>query len=747
MNASILLSLLLLAAPAAGAQVAPPAPAATTAAATNATPADALWTQFLAQGRYERVNPAYAALGDVHYTWDSVDAAACKEKRAVLDGAVREVPVGLALRHAAMLCAEARDDTAEANAQAEALASLVRHATQAAGSAPWELPIRVIRPEDVDVYLRLAGLERRYAYFGALWPEAGGLPLHVAAVDEESARERHIAFDWVDTLARLASDDRYQGFLIDRHLIVNAFLESWAQDDDIASVDLLGVRQALLESQLAGRRDRLKAAAGRGGVLAAQAWLELCTRQPFAGCGDGLVDALLPLAEEGHAISRAQLGLAYLRGIGVAADARAGRAMVEAADSAWADHGALLYLGTVLSLADAAPPAWLATRMAEAEAQGGTSLRAFRIASAVDRPPAMLSEADREWLARPASNRRGRGFALLAMMAEAAKSPQAAEWRERAAAAGHPASMRMRAIEVLATSPADTGARQRLREAALQGDGLAVRRLAYDAVVAGRPREAHDWVLGKVAEGDADSLMMLAALYEDGLDDPRKGPKDAVELYRDLVAEVPAARRRLAVLLVEGRGTDRNPAEARRLLEQAPDDVESQALLGGMLLHGRIPGDAAGGRALLEKAVAAGSRDAKAGYGLWLANSEATPEARARGLQLLRGAADAGDRTALNNLAWVQCVSRHADVVDATKGVEAARRLGHVDALPSGLIDTVAACEVAAGRFDEGIRLQSLALERLPKGEAFDATREGMGGRLALYRKRQRYVEPAAKAD
>lgn len=739
MTRTLLLSALLLAMPFGGARASAPA--------AQDPSAQAQWTRFLAQGRYERINTAYAALGAVHYSYDSVVAAACREKRATLDEAVRDVPVGLALRHAAMLCAEAREDAADAAAQAEALGALVRLATQQAGSAPWELPIRVVRPEDVDVYLRLAGLERRYAYFGGIWPAEDGLPLHVAAVDEASPRERHIAFDWVDTLARLASDDRYQGYLIDRHLIVNAFLDSWAQDDDTASVDLLGLRQALLEDTAAGRRDRLKAAAGRGGVLAAQAWLELCTRQPFAGCGDGLVDALLPLAEEGHAISRAQLGLAYLRGIGVAADAKAARAMVEAAESAWANHGALLYLGTVLSLADAAPPAWLASRMADAEAKGGATLRAFRLASAVDGPSPALAQGDREWLARPANNRRGRGFALLAKVAEAAKSADAAQWRERAAAAGDPESMRMRALEVLATSPADPPARQRLREAALLGDDVAVRRMAYDAAVAGRAREAHAWVMGKVAEGDVDSLMLLAGLYEDGLDDPKMGPKDAVELYRDLVDEVPAARRRLAVLLAEGRGAPKDTAEARRLLERVPDDVESQSLLGGMLLNGRIPGDAAAGRALLEKAIAGGSRDAMSGYGLWLANHESSADGRRRGLELIRKAADAGDPTARNNLAWVHCVSRHADVVDAAKGVEAARGLGSVDALPSGLIDTVAACEVAAGRFDEGVRLQSLALERLPKGAAFAATREGMSARLALYRKRQRYVEPAAAAD
>lgn len=708
--------------------------------------AEAQWNAFFDTARYERTNKAYAALGAVHYD-DGVSAPACNEARAALDDAVRDVPVSIALRHAAMLCAEARGDEAQADAHADALASLVRHAAQDGGTGPWKTPIRVVRPEDVEAWLELAGLERRYAYFADAWPQ-GGLPLHVAAFDASVDRERHIAFDWVDTLARLASDDAMQGYLIDRHWIANAFLDAWAQDDDDASIDLLALRQATYEADPVARRDRLKAAAGRGGVLAAQSWLALCSLQAFDGCADGLVDAILPLAEKGFAMSRLQLGMAHLRGIGVKQDEAAGRALIEAADRTWDGNGALVQFAAVLDMMKSAHPAWLDADLAAADRSGSALARAYRLASRASATPESLTAEEKAWIALPAHNRRGEGYALLALVAENAKAPDAAEWRERAAEAGDPASMGMRAIEVLDRNPRDEAARARLRAAALQGDSAAVYRLAYEATLVGKPGEAQGWLLGKVAESDANAMVLLGMVYEQGGEGVEKGPADAAALYEELAAEVPAARRQLASMLVDGRGIAKDTTRARRLLEQDPDDLEDASLLGSLLLHQRIPGDVAGGRALLEKAVATGAEDAISDYGMWLAAHETTAEGRRRGITMLRSAEAGGNETVLNNLAWAQCVSPHSDVFNAEQGLAVARRIGAPEGLDSSVIDTVAACEAAAGNAGEAVKLQSLALERLPAGDLYASTREGMQSRLDLYRKGERYIEiPSAQGQ
>lgn len=701
--------------------------------------AQAQWNAFFDKGRYERTNQAYHALDAVHYG-DGVNAGACKDAGATLEDAVRDVPVSLALRHAAMLCAEARGDAAQADGHADALSALVRYAAQDGGTGPWKSSIRVVRPEDVDTYLKLADFERRYAYFVDAWPQ-GGLPLHVAAYDQAAEREHHIAFDWVDTLARLASDDALQGYLIDRHWIADAFLDAWAQDDDAASIDLLAMRQAMFEDNAAARRDRLKAAAGRGGILAAQTWLELCTQHAFDGCADGLVDAVLPLAEKGFAMSRLQLGMAYLRGIGVKQDEKAGRALIEAADRSWNDHGALVHLAAVLDLTKSVHPPWLDSSLDAAETRGSPLVRAYRLASRAAAAPQSLTAEDKAWIALPAHNRQGKGYALLALIADDAKSPEATEWRERAAEAGDAASMRIRAIEVLDRNPRDEVARRRLHAAALGGDSGAVQRIVYDAMLAGKPREARDWLRGKVAEADLNALIMLGMVYEEGGEGIEQGPKEAAALYEELAADMPDARRRLALMLVQGRGVEKDTARARQLLEHDSNDLDDAALLGGLLLSGEIPGDVAGGRALLEKAVAAGNEDAISGYGLWLATKEASAESRQRGIALLQSAEAAGDTTVLNNLAWVQCVSPHSDVFNAEAGLAVARRLGAPEALSPDVVDTVAACEAAAGRGAEAVRLQSLALERVPTSDVYAATRKGMESRLALYQKGDRYIE------
>lgn len=723
--------------------------AASIAAALAAAPARAAfdaaaaWRGFLGATSYSDTNSAYGALTQVGYVVDSVDAAACREHAGALESAARTVPVGLALRHAQLLCAEAAGDGAAADRASEAIAALLRHAAAGATDSPWRAPMRVVRPEDVDAFLQLGGLERRYAYYDQVWP-AGGLPLTVAAAADDGV-ERHLRFDWIDTLARLSSQDRFQGLLMDRHVIANDFLEGWARDADIAAVDLLAGRQAMLEPEARTRRDRLKAAAGRGGLLSLQAWMELCRRQPFAGCSDGIVDALLPLAERGHAIPRLQLAQAYLAGIDVARDEAAARGLVEAAARTWPRADALVHFATMLDLHEVARPAWLAQGLDDAERAGSTSARALRVSKAIEARGTALREGDEAWLARPEHNAAGEGFALLARLATHRKQPaDATRWAARAAEAGHAEALRMRAVERLQAESGDAAAMGWLRDAAVGGDGLAVRGLAYDAMSRGKPVLARDWLLGKVVEADIDAILMLAQLYADGPAGIEQGPRDALEIYEQLHTEVPEARRRLAAMLVDGEGVGHDVARARALLEGA-EDAESRLLLAGLLLSGRIPGDAATGRRLFEAAVAAGDHEAGNDYGLWLAHNGTDAAERRRGVDLLARAADAQAEQALNNLAWVRCVSRHPDVRQPAAGLDAARRMGNPEALSPGHVDTVAACEAAAGNREAAVRLQSLALSRLPDGAPFAATRKAMEARRALYARGGRYVESAAE--
>lgn len=715
------------------------------ACAHAAFDADKAWQNFLASARFEQVNAAYQVLGTIGYDGRHVDAAACRDARKTLDDAVRAVPVGLALRHASMLCAGATGDSTRADAELEAVGALSRRGLRAVGRGVWSPPIQVVRPEDVLAFLAAAGLEEHYAYYEDLHV-ARGFPRTVMAYDAESRSERELRFDWIDTLVRLKSDNEFDGYPIRRTALANAFLDAWQGDDD-ASADALALRAAWMESDPAKKRDLLKAGASRGGVASLQGWIEICRAQSIPGCTDGFVDALLPLAEQAHAIARAQLALAYLEGIGVKADADAAKTLVDAADRTWAEQGASVYLGAVLMLHNRAWPDWLAARVGAAADRGNGAARALRITRTTEKAKSIPAGADRAFLESAQANAGGRGFALLAKLAEAVRSPEAAAFRRRAAAAGDASSERALAVERLSTNAADVEALAMLRDAADAGDAGAARALAYREVLAKNYASARAWLLGAIVRADVDAMLMLAGLQENGL--PGVGSvDDARSTYESLAAEVPAAKRSLASMLLDGRGVAKDAARARRLLEEgaAANDVMSQVMLAGGLATGRFgKTDADAARRWFEKAAASGDAAAKSQYGMWLARTATTPAEQVRSIGLLREAAAGGDLSATNGLAWTLCVAPDPGMRDPKAGLAAAKQLGDARLLSSGVRDTVAACHAANGEFEEAIRLQSLALEALPAEAAFDATRKRMRGRLDLYRAGKPYVSTAAE--
>lgn len=708
--------------------------------------AGAAWARYLAEGEYSATNDAYAALGEVDYRGKGADATACREGAATLASAVEAVPVGLALRHAALLCAEALGDEAAAEREAAVIAALTRHAVREAGGTPWRRPLRVARPEDIDAFLRIAGYEERYAYFDELRAQPY-LPKVIAAVEREGAPERHLAFDWIDSLARLRSDSTLRGFPIDRLSMADRFTEAWAGDDDIASVDLRALHDAIVEDELTVRRDRLRAAASRGAPIAIQAWIELCSRQKLDGCEDGLVDALLPLAEKGHALAKAQLALMHLRGVGVARDEAAARGLLDAADRAWEHAGGSVYLAAVHRAGGDAWPGWLEGRLQAAATAGAVDAAILLATARATKAPKSIPAADRDLLSSPAANAAGAGFAALADAADAAKSADAPGLREQAAAAGHAASLRQRALEVLESTPGDASAIERLKRAATGGDLIAARRLAYDAMLAGRARDSQLYLLANVLQGDVTSMLLLAGLYADEPEGIEQGAKDAVELFGLLAADVPQARRQLAMMLADGRGAAKDPVRARSLLQQDAADHESLALLGALVVTGRLDGGEQAGFEILDRASVSKMPEVLSSHGLLLVQHGDTAAQRARGLAMMREAHEAGLAEATNNVAWSLCVSPHADLRDPAAGVAMAAKLGAPEQLDSGEIDTVAACAAAAGRRDEAVRLQSLALERLPRTEAHAATRERMGERLSLYRRGGRYIEVEPASD
>ncbi|TZF90662.1 sel1 repeat family protein [Cognatilysobacter lacus] len=706
--------------------------------------ARAQWEQFLSgTTSYEQVNEAFHVLGDVGYSADAVDPAVCAVAGTKLDDALRKVPVSIALHHAAMLCAEARHDGPAGEAHMAAIAALTRHALAESGdgAGAWTRPVRVVRPEDVLAFVAAAGYDRGYGYFDQA-RATGGYPLTQVVVDRDTHQERHFRFDWVDTLGRLKRDSDFAGYPYDRELIATAFVDNWAGDDDVAWVDARALRAALTAGDPDKARDALHGAAARGGLMSAFGWMEGCRLKPRPHCADGLVDALLPSAEKGQALARVLLALAYTDGVGIERDEAAARTLVESADASWQGHGAAAYFGSVL-LGHAAPwPAWLQARLGAAASEPAVrALLALRsVADHPDAPPA----ADVAVLELPANNLAGRGLYALSRLP---KDPRARQWLERAADAGSPQARSEVGFERLRTDRADARGLALLREAATDGDATAARFLGYHEASESHWRAAELMWTGPAASSDIDALTALAMLYAEQYPGVKGDAARARVLFDALAPTGPAVRREFARFLLANTHVPHEPAKARQMLEQdaVAGDAESQVALaeafGAGLFGTRSTVDA---RKWFEKAVATGNVTAKSGYGMWLYGNETSLDGRRRGLELLRQAVAAGDENAMNNLAWIRCVTPVAEFRDARAGLETAKKMGALTGMPAGRIDTVAACHAAVGDFAKAAEVQSLAIAQVVAASG-QAAAADMQKRLDLYRAGKAYVEEKAK--
>ena len=146
--------------------------------------------------------PAYEVLDTVGYDNASVEAEGCRTNADALRDAVAQAPVSIALRRAAMLCAEAHGDDAAAERAMAPLAALSKLALSGVTDNPQGAVIRVLNHSDVYALVRTMGLEWRYEYYES-HHMARTFPFVVAAWDPQKKVERHLRFDWIDADVRM----------------------------------------------------------------------------------------------------------------------------------------------------------------------------------------------------------------------------------------------------------------------------------------------------------------------------------------------------------------------------------------------------------------------------------------------------------------------------------------------------------------------------------------------------------------
>lgn len=741
--------------------------AASTPEQVAADPAQA-WTRFLT---HAELGDAYARLDvmeTVGYTLATVDADACRAHGDALRDAVRRVPISIALHRTALLCAEALGDERDAERETAALAALSTLALTDAGEGPFRKPIRVFSPSDVYALVATLGYEFRYDYYRLVRPERT-MPLVVAAWDPDAQVEHHLAFDFIEATWAVDRDDEHAGFPIMRNELLDAFVKAERAGDEVLGEDIAAMQAAQEVVTAAARLDALRDAAQRGGIASLRESLALCIQARVPGCGEPLVDALLPLAERRQAMPMVMLALAHAEGAGVAKDTQAAQALLDAADRRWYRRGASVAYALLQTRAGGrADDAFVAERLRLAEAAGNRDAAVLRVVrQRIAQPRSSIAPADLALLSRPAANGAGLGYGILYAY-QVQNGDAVAQWAalRQAAQAGNPEVQRELAYALRrevrdgrhgAQKEADmTAEAQAWLEAAAQGgDAPAMRTLFHAAWQRGEWRTATNWLLAAVAAGDADAMYDLAAAYESGRPGLKGDLATAVNLYESM-ATMPGApgapaRRRLAQLSIAGRGVKRKPERAVALLRDDADrgDVDAQALLGALLLEGAdgVPADPAAGTRWMERAIAAGANRARVAYAQWLhSGAGSTAERRRRALGLLREADPKGDDAddARNSEAWILCVSAHDDTYDPAAGWAVAQRMLASSSLQPGELDTIAACQAANGDVAGAAQRQQQAIDALPKdAQGRPDGGRGMFDRLALYRAGKAYRESA----
>jgi TPR repeat protein len=715
------------------------------------------WPRYLATGKLEDAFRLYRVIDAVEDSRFDVVPAACEEQRAVLAEAIRTIPVGVAFWYAAYRCAQATGHDKEAERYLAGFGALAKYAL-AQGSEELDAPpIRVVASADIRALVQAAGMDLRYEFFeGDDTPRY--LVIEQAVWDAKAGHERHLRYDFLDTLVLLSRDDPEAAWPSYRHGSSRSIVRDYAQAGIDLAQDLQAARDAGLMPSLDEKLARLRLAAEHGGVQSAWNWLAICHKARTPGCGDGLIDALLPAAEHRYAVPTLLLALAHAEGIGVEPDEAKAMALLDAAEAQWGGGHALVeYSRYYLALARRPLPEPLLVRLRAHAATEPVLARLLVTARLFADPQTRITDA--EVASLRALHAGGYPYAAVTLgraLFNAGRHAEAREWLLRAAQMGDAAAQELygRVLYHAMGGPADRKAALRWWQlAAAGGDTDAMLALGHLAAGQARWADAARWYRSAAEYGEADAAMQLAQLYEQAPPDLEGGGlAEAARIYGELDKHFDSApaRRQLARLLAFGLGVPRDAERARTLLEKDAQtgDIDSQVVLARAWLTGAFgAADAATAQRWLQKGIEAGDAKALDVMAYYLFYQRHAEGDRAQALALWRRTlAHDGAEESWNNLAWVLCTGIEASLRAPAEGLAVAARLGDPAKLPAAWLDTVAACHAAAGDTRRAAKLQAQVVKRVAADTPASTALPGMRARLALYRDGQAFVEPARDA-
>ncbi len=99
------------------------------------------------------------------------------------------------------------------------------------------------------------------------------------------------------------------------------------------------------------------------------------------------------------------------------------------------------------------------------------------------------------------------------------------------------------------------------------------------------------------------------------------------------------------------------------------------------------------------------------------------------------------ERGALNNIAWIYATHPDPQFRNGAKAVDLLRPLAVAEDCDADLLDTLAAAYAEAGRFDDALQTEEMALHRAGGNEKTPESIGDMQRRAGLYKKRQPYLD------
>jgi TPR repeat protein len=706
--------------------------------------AAAEWQRFYAGAEAEETMKAYRVIAKM-YEGRGAPGESCGQYLPELDAAIAKVPVGIALWHAGESCARALKDTALEQRYAEGFGKLAAYALSRSGIGPDSKPIAVISGDDTKAIVEATGLEVLYGY-GDFHLRSPYLRISYALFDKAQGIERHLGFDYLDTYFRTSHKAGNAGFPSYRYQVRGNMVASMAKVRDDTTRDL-GIADSSRREKSDKQLEMLRTAASQGGLVSSDFWWSICQGED-PGCADGLVDALLPVAEKGYAMYRLQIALAYATGVGIAKDMGAAMTLLDAAEKRWPGHAYARFAEQLMDNGTEVPAEAIERLDRAARTGNRRAMEAWAKAQIVklgdknelspDVLKRMLELGDKDVIAATSA---------LAYHYYDADPKAAREWLRRGAATGNADLMERYARAQIYGYPGARdlkGGIDSMRAAAIAGDAYAMYWMGMLSSQRKQWAEASNWYSSAIDYDNDDALVALLEMYWKPHEGVSPAPAELLRRYQAVEAsgydhaEFRRSYARYLVLQAEKR--DPEKAKALLLVDANKDDANAQFQLGVWLLEGKLgPKDARQGMQWIDKATAKDTslREAWANYMYYFDRS---PEARKRAFAIERELVEADLGMARNNLAWWLCTSEDAAARAPAEGLKIALGMGEIDRVEAPALDTLAACHAAAGDFASAEQVQRVVVDRI---QLFPMTEDDseLTDRLELYRQRKAYVE------